>query len=125
MDPDRSSHSPGAGRFTAAALLLPSVAGTSTSGPCLAAITIMGSGRVGPTVSAAIALIGTVVAGLALSRANRRIRSDLQVHSTRERTLAALALVLGTIGLIFGVVFLATADGGPGTGNGVVGSVAA
>jgi hypothetical protein len=30
---------------------------------------------------------------------------------------------LGVFALVFGVVFLAAADGGPGTGNGVVGSL--
>jgi hypothetical protein len=33
--------------------------------------------------------------------------------------------VLGVISLVLGGLFLATADGGPGTGNGVVGSGAA
>jgi hypothetical protein len=93
--------------------------------PAFAAITIMGSGRLGPTVSALIGLIGTVIGGIALSRANRRIGSDARGGAIRERTLATAALVAGAISVVCGGLFLATADGGPGTGNGVVGSVAA
>ena len=37
----------------------------------------------------------------------------------------AAALVAGLIGMVIGAVNLAVADGGPGTGNGVVGSAAA
>jgi hypothetical protein len=36
-----------------------------------------------------------------------------------------VALVMGPIGLVSGGLILASADGGPGTGNGVVGGAAA
>ena len=36
-----------------------------------------------------------------------------------------MALLLGLAALLLGVVFLAAADGGPGNGDGVVGSAAA
>jgi hypothetical protein len=93
--------------------------------PLLASITIFGSGRLGPTLTALIALTGTVIGARALARARRRARSDTSIGATSARSGATAALVLGTIGLVLGVVFLAAADGGPGTGNGVVGSFAA
>jgi hypothetical protein len=93
--------------------------------PLLASITIMGSGRLGPTLTALIALIGTVIGGLALARAKRRVRSDTNVGATSGRSGATAALVLGATSLVLGGLFLAAADGGPGTGNGVVGSFVA
>jgi hypothetical protein len=91
--------------------------------PVIAAITIMGSGRVGPTASAVLGLIGTVIGMRALNRARGRapVSSDVAV----ERRGAEAALLLGVVALALGGLFLATADGGPGTGNGVVGSAAA
>jgi hypothetical protein len=93
--------------------------------PLVASITIMGSGRLGPTLAALIGLIGTVIGGLALARASRRTRSDTNVGATSGRDGATTAIVLGVISLALGGLFLAAADGGPGTGNGVVGSIAA
>jgi len=92
--------------------------------PLLASITLMGSGRVGPTLAAMIGLIGTVIAGRALTRTNHRTDSDSEVGANREHS-AATALALGAVSLVLGGMFLAAADGGPGTGNGVVGSCAA
>ena len=116
------------GLFTAASLLRPIVAGMDTNDatalqPLLSAITIMGSGRLGPTLTALIGLIGTAIGVLTLVRANPRTRSD--TDATSGRSGATAALVLGAISLAFGGLFLLTADGGPGTGNGVVGSIAA
>jgi hypothetical protein len=93
--------------------------------PLLAAITIMGSGRLGPTVAALLGLIGTVIGGLALIRSNRRNHDNADNSTTDARVRATAAFVLGLISLVLGGLFLATADGGPGTGNGVVGSGAA
>jgi hypothetical protein len=93
--------------------------------PLLAAITIMGSGRLGPTVAALLGLIGTVIGGLALIRSNRRNHDNADNSTTDARGRATAAFVLGLISLVLGGLFLATADGGPGTGNGVVGSGAA
>jgi hypothetical protein len=112
-------------RLAAASLFVPIVVGTRRSDAdahreALAAITIMGSGRLGPTASAVLGLFGTLVGGLALSRA--RSSADTTVI---DRWGAIAALALGTISLVFGALFLATADGGPGTGNGVVGSAVA
>jgi hypothetical protein len=86
----------------------------------MAAITIMGSGRVGPTITALLALAAVVLAARALARARRpdRVASD-------GRDQHPTALWLGIPAVLLGGLFLAAADGGPGTGNGVVGSAAA
>ena len=97
----------------------------TASQPLVAAITIMGSGRLLPSIAAVIGLIGTVIGGLALVRANRRTRSDTNVGATSGRSGATAAIVLGAISLVLGGLFLAAADGGPGTGDGVVGSFVA
>ena len=54
--------------------------------PLLAAITIMGSGRLGPTLTALIGLIATVIGGLRSTRANRRtrVRRRRRRHPTGE-----------------------------------------
>ena len=91
----------------------------------LATITIMGSGRLGPTVAALLGLVGTVIGARALIRSNRRKQFNVDSSATDERGRATAAFVLGVISLVLGGLFLATADGGPGTGNGVVGSGAA
>ncbi|MFD6139245.1 DUF6223 family protein [Promicromonospora sp. NPDC060271] len=67
-------------------------------------------GRFGATTGAALALIGVGFGVVALLRSSRRRRS------------AVIAAALGLGGVVIGAVFLAIADGGPGTGNGVVGS---
>lgn len=70
-------------------------------------------GRLTGAVAALIALAGVAVAVLALTR--RRPGS--------RRPAAALAA--GVIGLVTGGFVVVTADGGPGTGNGIVGGFAA
>ena len=99
--------------------------GVSAHEPVLAAITVFGSGRLGPTASAALGLVGAVLGGLALVRARRGSPAGPRGASTVERRGATAALVLGSFSVILGALFLITADGGPGTGNGVVGSLAA
>ncbi|GIE77329.1 hypothetical protein Aph02nite_32790 [Actinoplanes philippinensis] len=65
------------------------------------------------TLAAVVALAGVVTGWRAHSRAAAgRSRNSL------------IALAAGAAGLIAGVWVLATADGGPGTGNGVVGGYA-
>lgn len=98
---------------------------TAALQPLVASITIMGSGRLGPTLAAVIGLIGTVIGGFALARSKHRTHSDTDTDSTNRRGRAVAALGLGLVSLVLGGLFLATADGGPGTGNGVVGSAAA
>jgi len=69
------------------------------------------AGRLWATSAALLGLVGAVVGGLALARSRRRN--------------GTVALVLGLIALVGGGVNLAVADGGPGTGNGVVGGALA
>lgn len=85
-----------------------------------AAITIMGSGRVGPTITALLALAAV---GRAARSARARRPTDGAASDGRDQR--SPALWLGIIAVLLGGLFLAAADGGPGTGNGVVGSAAA
>lgn len=87
----------------------------------LASITIMGSGRLGPTITALLGLAAAVLGARELSRA-RRSADRISLDAPRHRPTARL---LGLAAVILGGLFLAAADGGPGTGNGVVGSAAA
>lgn len=89
--------------------------------PTTLAITIMGSGRLGPTITALLGLTAAILGARALTRAKRA------GHPTPAggRQTRPTALVLGLPAVALGALFLATADGGPGTGNGVVASVAA
>ena len=87
----------------------------------IASITIMGSGRLGPTITALLGLTAAVLAARAFLRARR---SGVQLASDARDDQPTI-LVLGTSAVLLGALFLAAADGGPGTGNGVVGSVAA
>lgn len=94
---------------------------TLTASPNMAAITIMGSGRLGPTVAALLGLAAAVISARALVRARRPVdRLSSDVHEHRPT-----ALLLGIATVLLGALFLAAADGGPGTGNGVVASIAA
>lgn len=69
-------------------------------------------GRFVGTAAALISLAGAITAGLALARR----------HRTRQ---AGAALAAGLLGLVVGTLVVVTADGGPGTGNGIVGGIAA
>ena len=66
-----------------------------------------------------VALVGVVIAGLALARPNGRF------GTASGRLGAIVALVAGLIAVVNGWLVLAIASGGPGTGNGVVGGAAA
>jgi hypothetical protein len=72
-------------------------------------------GRLVASVAALVALAGAVVGGLALARSAGRA----------ARTRAIVAVVAGSIGVFGGGVVVAVADGGPGSGSGVVGGFAA
>ncbi|GAB2932796.1 DUF6223 family protein [Streptomyces mayteni] len=74
--------------------------------------------RLWATAAALLALVGVVAGALALARAVRRIGNG----GTRG---AVTALVAGLVAAVGGALNLAVADGGPGTGNGVVGGAAA
>ncbi len=70
-------------------------------------------GRFGPTVAALVGLAVVVIGWRTFRRRDR--------YASRPTTVIGA----GAATAIAGVVFLLLADGGPGTGNGVVGSSAA
>lgn len=70
-------------------------------------------GRLGPTIAA---LVGLAAAALGWATFRRHARL-----SSRPTTVIGI----GAGSVAAGVAFLVLADGGPGTGNGVVGSIAA
>ena len=74
--------------------------------------------RLWATTVVVLALVGVVVGGLALYCAARRT-------GNHGRRAAIVALALGLIASLNGGLNLAVANGGPGTGNGVVGGAAA
>ena len=85
-----------------------------------AAVTVYGptSRRLWATTAGALALVGVVVGGLALARSVRGIGNG-------GRLGAIVALVSGPVAAINGGLVLAVANGGPGSGNGVVGGAGA
>jgi hypothetical protein len=74
-------------------------------------------GRLLGTVAALVALAGVVVGGLALARPAGRIGNG--------KRGAIVALVTGLAGMVIGGLVVAAAEGGPGTGYGIVGGFAA
>lgn len=74
--------------------------------------------RLWATSAALLGLVGAVIGGLALARSVRRIGNG-------GRKGANVALVSGLVAMVGGALNLAVADGGPGTGNGVVGGALA
>jgi hypothetical protein len=80
--------------------------------PLIEQLTI-GSGRLVPTASAVIGLIGVIVGGLALARTGK------------GRARAITAVIAGLISVIVGGLHAVNAAGGVGTGNGLAGAIAA
>lgn len=76
------------------------------------------AGRFWATSAALLGLVGAVIGGRALARSVRRIG-----NGGRKGVIVALAS--GLIAVVGGALNLAVADGGPGTGNGVVGGALA
>jgi hypothetical protein len=74
--------------------------------------------RIWATVVIVLALLGVIIGGLALYRAARRV-------GNRGRLGAIVALVAGLIAAVNGLLVLAFATGGPGSGNGVIGGAGA
>jgi Family of unknown function (DUF6223) len=72
--------------------------------------------RLWATTAIGVALAGVVIGGLALAR---------PAHRFAGRRGAIMALVAGLIAVVNGGLNLALAQGGPGTGNGVIGGAAA
>jgi hypothetical protein len=83
-----------------------------------AAATVQGvtARRLWASIVLMLALIGVVISGFALARP-----SDSAASGSR----ATVGVGLGLAGLLNGVLNLALATGGPGSGNGVVGAAAA
>jgi Family of unknown function (DUF6223) len=67
--------------------------------------------RVWASIAAGVALASLITGGVALTR--------------RAPRFAIAAMIAGLIGAINGGLVLAVADGGPGSGNGVIGGAAA
>lgn len=79
--------------------------------------------RIWATTAVVLALVGVVIGGLALARPARRFSA---ASAPKGFPLgASVALVTGLIAVVNGVLNLAVANGGPGTGNGVVGAAVA
>lgn len=73
------------------------------------------SDRIMATSAAVVALAAAIVGGWALARPT----------SPHAKLTAAVALAAGLTGLVAGGLVVSMADGGPGTGNGIVGGFAA
>jgi hypothetical protein len=73
----------------------------------------MSAGRLWSLVAALLGLAGAVIGGLALARPAGRIAAG--------RRGAIVALVAGLAGAVIGGLVVAAAEGGPGTGYGIVG----
>jgi hypothetical protein len=71
------------------------------------------AGRLAAMIGGLLALTGAIAGGLA------------RFGARDGRSKAAIALILGPLGMIVGVIVVATADGGLGTGNGLGGGVVA
>ncbi|WP_406074646.1 DUF6223 family protein [Micromonospora sp. NBC_01638] len=82
--------------------------------PTVDAYTLTGD-RVVATAAALVALAGAFIGGLALARST----------NGNAKWTSAVALAAGGIGIVAGALVVVTADGGPGTGNGIVGGYAA
>ena len=76
------------------------------------------AGRFWSLVAAALGIAGVAIGGLALTR-YRRITSGF------GRRAPVVALAAGAVGAAVGGLVVAAADGGPGTGYGIVGGYVA
>ena len=79
--------------------------------------------RLWATTAAVLALAGVVIGGLALARPGSRLSSASAPRGFPLGT--SVALMAGLIAVVNGGVNLVVANGGPGTGNGVVGAAGA
>jgi hypothetical protein len=75
--------------------------------------------RIWATTASMVALLGVVTGGLALRR------SSVGAAARSARSTGAVTLACGLFAALNGGLNLALANGGPGTGNGVVGGAAA
>jgi hypothetical protein len=89
------------------------------SEPAASTVYGMTSRRLWATSAALMALLGVAIGGLALARPVTRFRTVSARHA------AILALIVGLVAAVNGGLNVAVANGGPGTGNGVIGGAAA
>jgi cytochrome bd-type quinol oxidase subunit 2 len=75
--------------------------------------------RIVASVAAVVALASTIIGVLAL------VRSARSQTDRNRKLMPAAAVAAAATGLVTGVLVVVTADGGPGTGNGVIGGWAA
>ena len=97
-------------------LATPAAARVSAQSAPVDAFTLT-TGRLLGTVASLVALAGVVVGGLALTRSAG--------HAGNGTRGAIVALVAGLTGMVIGGLVVAAAEGGPGTGYGIVGGIAA
>lgn len=90
-----------------------------------AATTVYGltSRRLWATTTAVLALVGVIIGGVALARPASRFGTASAPKRFPIGT--SIALVAGLIAVLNGGLNLAVANGGPGTGNGVVAAAGA
>ena len=96
---------------------------TQLSEPAATTVYGLTSRRLWATTTAVLALVGVVIGGLALALPASRFGTVFAPSGFRLGTSVALAA--GLIAVISGALNLAVANGGPGTGNGVVGAAGA
>ena len=96
---------------------------TQLSEPAATTVYGLTSRRLWATTTAVLALVGVVIGGLALALPASRFGTVFAPRGFRLGTSVALAA--GLIAVISGALNLAVANGGPGTGNGVVGAAGA
>ncbi|WP_051796491.1 DUF6223 family protein [Streptomyces sp. NRRL S-87] len=83
------------------------------------------TGRLVGGAAALVALAGVIIGGLALARSAGRTGRTGRTGLFGGRRGAVMSLVAGLTGTVVGALNLAVADGGPGTGNGVIGGAMA
>ncbi|MFB8754955.1 DUF6223 family protein [Streptomyces sp. NPDC059852] len=81
---------------------------------------IIGDGRTGANLALGTGALGLAIGWLVAGRVARR-----RAGTSSARTGGWAAVAVGTVGTVLAVLHLATASGGPGTGNGIVGAVVA
>lgn len=96
-------------------LATPAVAHASVQ-PAAASVYTLSAGRIGASAAALLGLVGVIIGGVALARADRM---------SNRASAAIAALAVGLISMTLGGLVAATAKGGIGTGNGLGGAYVA
>ncbi|EPH41361.1 DUF6223 family protein [Streptomyces aurantiacus] len=87
----------------------------------------VGDGRTGANLALGVGLVGVAIGWLALARVAGRLRAGIAARMSigNARTGALSAMAAGLTGMALAALHVATSSGGPGTGNGIVGAIAA